>query len=214
MLLAISLERGFNASERVHKGVSHRSHRRKSHSLNKRYSHLKEVLMNDWKKVLGWWVIVILTVALLALLSSSVKAQLVIRAPLAGYAGITTCDTTNGAIVIIVDAGVRPEDTQYVLVHEMTHVKDMQANPQGCIGMLKDYRKDVRHRFTYEAKAYCADLTLRVKNGNEDFSAIELLAVYLQRSYASWMTIDEIKASLPCYTIPPIQKDGTTTIPP
>ncbi len=157
-----------------------------------------KTITRDWLKVLGWWCVVALGIVMLAMLSGCVTSRVsVIKAPLAGYGGITTCDKNNN-IIVVINGNIKDEnELRYIHIHEMVHVEQALAEVGGCRSMLSRYKADSLFRFLTEARAYCSDYNARVRDGMSP-DKITNLVQFLKDAYAKWLTLDEVLDHLPC----------------
>ena len=152
---------------------------------------------SEFRKVIGLWLIVAMTVVLLSLLACSANAQVsVIRAPLAGFGGITTCDNRN-QIIVVVNSTAEPSELKYIAIHEDKHVEQMLAFQGGCLALCDKYRMDKNFRLQIEMEAYCEDFKARVEDGMPKENIINL-ATYLSSAFGNGLTPLEVLNLLPC----------------
>ncbi len=157
---------------------------------------------SDTKKVIKWWLIVFLGVAVLRLLTGCVKPRQWVIPPVpiqsdTVYVGATTCDANNNPVIRI--NAKYYSDTlsipyKRLLMHEKVHVR--QAIYYGdCHAFLKR-GEDPEFAFAVEAEAYCFVYNYEKDHGLEHLWSedriIELLAS--GTGFAS----QDVKAHLPC----------------
>ena len=77
----------------------------------------------------------------------------------------TECNPVTGRPEItITDSAFNSPDEKYTILHERTHIKQMNANG-GCVEATKKYIEDADFRAEMELDAYCTEANAMVADG-------------------------------------------------
>lgn len=177
-----------------------------------------ENVPQEWKRAMGWWLIIFLAAVLLALLGCEAPAQVVeyTRAPLEGYDAITNCTESNNIVVIVANHVQDTAQFRIVLLHENVHVKQILSYEGKCQDFIKHFNENRFFAFKMEAEAYCVSLRQLQKEGKVR-GGEDKLAIYLRANYAPWLPLELVYNLLPCGGSngrpSQVQADGTYNLP-
>ncbi len=113
---------------------------------------------SKWERWFIWWCVAAMLIVLHNLyLAHNAYGQVVVRfkADLP-TAGATTCDSA-GKPEIWIKAGQDGVTVNTILKHEMTHVRQMNSYPSGCMALRTRYGTDWKFRLAMELEAYATN---------------------------------------------------------
>lgn len=96
----------------------------------------------------------------------------IITMPLAPQmAGATRC-SDNNLPVILIQVGITSDQREAAIVHEMVHVRQMNAHIGGCKGAFKHALTNKAFRVSQEKEAYCEEARWAWKRQGHDLKLL------------------------------------------